>query len=227
MQMGKLWRGWFAATVAFELSHLDNYFDHLGDHLRRDVRDLETRFKDDLKTADPEEENIRLLEDWYADQAYEIDEVFPELLYRSFLITLCSVVEHNLVRLCIEVSRRRGAPPFTPPHGKILVTCAAYLAKTLNGGFPQSKEWERVRTYYAIRNQLVHSGKNIAKKPLPVAAEELLDSTGALKVHLDTDNNVTYREIVVTQALCDLARKDVRGFFDQVVKTWNAEPAGE
>lgn len=223
--MAKLWRGWFAATLAFELGHLDNYFEHLRDHLRGDARELEKRFRNDLKAADPDEENIRVLEDWYSDQAYEIDEVFPELLYRSFLITLCSVVEHNMVRLCTEVSQRVGAPKFNPPHGNILASCAAYLRKALKSGFPDSPHWERVLNYYRIRNELVHTGKNISQKPLPKGIEAILSESDALKVHTDTAGGVMYREILITEKLCDRARKDVERFFNDLVRAWNSETA--
>jgi hypothetical protein len=153
---------------------LQNYFDNLRAYLKSEAGDVAKRFEQALKSIDSDDEEFALaIGDKYAEEDHEVRKVFPSLLYGSLLVSLCSFVEHTLVRLCQDVAKSKGEK-FPEPRGQIIATCAKYLDANLSGAFPQSTEWDRIQGYYTIRNKIVHNRGQLGKSRLKTREEALL-----------------------------------------------------
>jgi hypothetical protein len=102
--MARRWRHtWFSARIRFEMDALDRYLDEILEGLSAS-RDNAKSFAEGERHLFEDDESRAVFDDHYSDWWYELSEVFPRLFLDSFLITLMSFVEHELVSLCDRAS---------------------------------------------------------------------------------------------------------------------------
>ena len=90
------------------------------------------------------------------------DEIFPETLRSSFLISLISFVEFTVVQFCRDVEVIANAPlSANKIKGTILERSQVFL-RTF-GGFatPSDDEWATLSHIYDVRNVFVHNGGTV------------------------------------------------------------------
>ncbi|WP_305927697.1 hypothetical protein [Bacillus mycoides] len=88
--MGSIFKkGWINISIDMGLSSFDNYINEMEDFLSNQVSELKKQFNEAIKDMDSHEAEI-IFEYEYEDQFFYFRKEFPNILRKSFIISLYS-----------------------------------------------------------------------------------------------------------------------------------------
>ncbi len=128
--------------------------------LQKEAEAAKRELQNELQKSKPENEPY--VSDKYAEQIWELSDVFPNNFRSAVFISCYSFLEHELLDLCKRL-KFKSAFRLAPDDlkGKGIFLAQAYLKKVAGIDFPdQSDEWKEIRVYNAIRNMIVHNNGN-------------------------------------------------------------------
>lgn len=144
--------------------------------------------------------------DYFFDAPY-FEQVFPNLLRKSFFVASYSNLENALVAQCNFMSEHYHLEPMPKKSkGAIIEQAADYLEQTVKVRFPKTREWVEINGFYRkVRNCIVHSEGRLEDN----TPKDLIEG---IKRH--PCMKLAYDEIVLLKGFCEQALNDF-GTFEQ------------
>ena len=172
---------------------------------RRKLEESLTRKAESLSDRDKEE-----LGDIYSDEFHKLEQLFPTMHRRSYLLTVMGLLESYLNRLCkyAKVARKLNVD-VTDLHGRGVKRAADYLRKIINVEFPESDEWKEILIAHEIRNLVAHNDGYLKD-----------GSSNQVRAYASRTSRVTVsekNEIALTDEYVPALLEAIRGFADQLV----------
>jgi len=128
----------------------------------RKERELEERLEESQDEA--EQEAIR---EYSSDDLYLLSEQLPKNYRYSMVVSIYSLLEQTMVRLCRMIKRHNPGIPEPNFRAGIIFNAKQYL--TVHGGIrfrKASRNWTRIIKYNKIRNLIVHHEGLIPKNEI-------------------------------------------------------------
>jgi len=133
-----------------QLDELKLYLENVEDFLTHQAQRAETK-----------EEQIKM------------EEYFPNLLRSSLFVTIYSMLENELNRLCYKLSKRDGLT-VDDLRGNGIIRASTFLIKVCRVDFPEdSPEWKLLRQYNQLRNDVVHNNGIVIGNHLDKAVKKI------------------------------------------------------
>ena len=121
------------------------------------------------KLTDEERVELDFLEQEIMDLQFELEctiQDYPQLLFQSLFIAVCTHFERYLIDLCNDV-RESESLSLKPKdlHDSGIRRSQAYLKKVARLNFPDNtKEWQVIKLLSKIRNKLVHDPEHVFRQ---------------------------------------------------------------
>lgn len=136
------------------------------------------------------------------DQSREMknfEEMFPQILRRSFFITVYAIFEKSLDSYCRAYGETSNSPlVLNDLQGKGVIRSRKYLVKVLQRPFPDdSMEWQEIQAYNKLRNCFVHNDGRIQNYPDEKFIRSYIAHNAPL-IEIDSWN-----EIVIKKGFCE------------------------
>lgn len=154
----------------------------------------------------------------FEEEYWDLEEIFPDILRKSFFVTVYSFIEIVLEAICHR-EKREGSLSLSlgDLKGDGIGRSKVYLAKVacLSGLPFGGAEWNEIYSYYRVlRNCIVHNDSRLFKDMRPEEAERFegyIRRTSGLE-RLGRDR------VVFRKGFCEEVLRTTRGFFDQLFK---------
>lgn len=179
-------------------------------YLKKEVDDLVNYHEE--RTKDYSEEEKEEYYEFYSDDYWLLNEIFPNIQRKSELIGVYTLLENHLNVLCsIYEKHSNSAVKVSDLKGKgIIDTARKYLTKVLGIGFPTGNEWSEIKSIQRIRNLFVHNdgklkGSEEDKRPI----KEYIDRSPYLKLD-------QFERILIDKGFSEHCLSTFRKFFDDL-----------
>jgi len=143
------------------------------------VNDMEINIKkqkESLLNKDPHALQFLLSNDY--NHAHRIDVRYPYLLRNSLFISIYSLLEDALVKLCNFYKQQKSVQTdINYYNGAIIDRAKKFIKDEMDLSIPQ-KQWKQITQYRQIRNSIVHSNGYIFKND---NASKVISSINVLK----------------------------------------------
>ncbi|WP_144559685.1 hypothetical protein [Bacillus thuringiensis] len=228
-------RGWINMSIDMGLNSFDNYINEMEDFLSNQVNKLEKQFNEAIKDIDSHEAEI-IFEYEYEDQFFYFRKEFPNILRKSFIISLYSFLEQELNHICKHLEENNEFELTLndlKSHTGIFKSYK-YLDQVAKINLNTFKsEWTKILKINKIRNHFVHNGSDMLNKVIqPMGKEEQRINTTctAFKYFNLVEEDKTYTkfresindrriliyDITVSNDFCKEALSIVKDFFDKL-----------
>ena len=206
----------FTNTTRHQIEDFREVVEFTEGNLRSEMAHLEERVAQRLDGMAAEEKQQAA--EWYVDDFFRVDKVYPEIQRRALFTTLMSMTESNLLLGCRMCERA-----FEFPHEfkadkqsrkRIIVQAMEYLRANLAiGAGAIEPHWKLVNDLWSMRNALVHSD-GFARPKDRGPFEAFCKTTPAFEVdHLN--------RIVLKKGSVEVALDAVDGLFSGLIDEIN------
>jgi hypothetical protein len=146
--------------VSFLESEFEGFREYLTlieTHLDEKHKELEMWFEQISQGMD-EEEKYRY-DDMLSEQYWNLKQTYPNLLYKSFCITIYSFFENELNKFCRKAMKEKQIDVDIAEYsGNGIRRAQQYLKKEGCIDFPdQGREWKRILMFADVRNAITHT----------------------------------------------------------------------
>jgi hypothetical protein len=157
------------------VGYYSDYLSSLERFLENEVRILDERYDTEVQKAIEGKERIvcgdhtlpgqlgeeesGALECYFGEACRELEDIFPNILRRSFFVAIYSLIEAQLNAICHDLERKgleSSVEDLTGPD-KGIGRARKYLVNKAEIRFPDSPEWNKLRGYQKLRNCIVHN----------------------------------------------------------------------
>jgi hypothetical protein len=148
----------FTSIARHQIEDFREVVDFAEGNLKAEMKRLGKYVGEKLDGLSDEEQ--REAADWYADDFYRVDTLYPEIQRRALLTTLMCMTEANLILGCRMCKRAFNLPEEFKPKGRqrTIVQALGYLRAHLTIEEPQiTPHWQTTQSLWTIRNALVHN----------------------------------------------------------------------
>lgn len=229
----KFKRGWINLNINMGLNSFKNYINELENFLSSQHRELEEEYKQHTKNMDSEEAQY-IYEYQYDDQFHYIREEFPNILHKSFIVSIYSFLEQELNNICLHIEKNSS---FKVPNQELrnengIFNSYKFLKEVANVNVkPVSSEWEKIKQINKIRNHIVHNGNDILDRYMNPKSIEEIRKNQTLRAFeffrlAEEDKNFTKSrvspnetkkyDIKFTRDFCEEALNIFSEFFDKI-----------
>ena len=154
----------FESLAELRVDQLKEYVDLIRSALANEATELAERVEKSASELLPADRQDHY--EWYLDDFWQLNEVFPAMLFNSSMVAIYSYFEHTLLDLCRLLERDR-------PLGRLsdyakdtgIVLARKYLVNTQGIAFPDRTDWQRVHQYRKTRDFIVHNNAAINGTP--------------------------------------------------------------
>ena len=175
------------------------------------------------------EEESGALEYFFEESLRALENIFPNILRRSFFVAICSLIEMQLNEICRKQERTKGLPvpleKVKKPPDQSIRRAKEYLVGVAKIRFPESSEWDELLKYQKLRNCIVHNEGKLKGMRKQDDKEELKqyieDSHDFLALNLDGD------EIIFRKGFCEKVLQMSHGFFTDLFAVLTSEEEGD
>lgn len=148
------------------LDLLDNFMRTIEGQLKDLQEKYETTANEKRSKLDKQERDEFL--EIYREESWILENQFPHMFRFSFFITCYAYLESELIRICRLIEGRHDYPKrlsdLAHKH-KGIKLAQTYLKEVAGINFPdQTSNWNDIRYYGLIRNELVHNAGNLDEK---------------------------------------------------------------
>ncbi|PEW67024.1 hypothetical protein CN448_19030 [Bacillus cereus] len=160
-------RGWLAISIDMELISFEKYIEEMENFIENQLYELNEQYEKQIEGVSSEEEKTHIFEWQYEDQFYHYKNEFPNILRKSFIISLYSFLEQNLKKICKHLEKKyKLEPTFNSNIEKgIVQNCYEYLTNTAKVDLNLAQEeWRKIQKINKIRNHFVHDGNDVLDK---------------------------------------------------------------
>jgi len=208
-------RYWIGPDLA--LDNLKDYLQEVETYLEKAQKDFETRVEAQAAELSPE-----VRDEFYehlSDEHWQYREVFPRILRNSFLVTMHSVLQHELAGMCKLLQREKDIPmSWRKLKGSATERAKVYISKLGGLDFPMGQSWTEINSYVTIRNCIVHNAGKIGGFS---REKELRDYCSKREgISIDGRGNV-----VLSEGFCLQALSTLRAFFKELYDSYEGNRA--
>jgi len=228
--------------------YYSDYLSSLEEFLEKEARILDERYDAEVQeiiaenkkrtnrsdhTFPPQLDEVELevgaLEYLFFEEEHKLENIFPNMLRRSFFVAIYSLIERQLNGICREQERSKGLPKqlekVDKPPDQSIRRADKYLTDVAKIRFPESSEWEELLKYQKLRNCIVHNeGKLEGMRKREDKAElkqYIEDSHGFLALSSYGD------EIIFRKGFCEKVLQVSRRFFTDLFAALTSEEKGD
>lgn len=148
----------YRTLIGFECERLEQFIDEMRLALRSKYTSFEKFAMQQIEDA-PEERRDEIAE-WYAEDAHNLAEEYPRLLWQGVFISLYALFEQQMNQICHRIraiaKQRKKSLRSAAPIGNVipgeacLRKCGVRLSRS-------STEWKQFSRLVAIRNIIAHN----------------------------------------------------------------------
>ncbi|MED4971372.1 hypothetical protein, partial [Parageobacillus toebii] len=227
-------RGWINLSIHMGLDSFTHYINAMENFLDNQLKELEEQYIEETKNVPPEvAENI--FEYQYEDQFYYYQDEFPNILRKSFIISLYSFLEQELIRICRHIEKNNSFEVrLDDIKDKGIFKCHEYLTEIAKIDFSTvNNEWEKIKKINKIRNHFVHNGSDILDKVVKPKSnkERKINQTFRAfeyfklaeedKIYTKfresmNDKKILKYHVKITSEFCKEALNIIKSFFDKL-----------
>lgn len=157
--------GMFRQLIKFELDNLTTFIDEISEYLVNKQSQIEDGYDSALKEyKENDEENNFDPFQFFEDDFYKYNEVFPKNYYNPILLSIYGLFENWLKKLCdldnkrgfsnIKVSDLAGENYIEKSRKYLNVVAGIHLEEA-------DKNWQRIKQIQKVRNAIAHNDSNI------------------------------------------------------------------
>jgi len=230
MPIGGIPTGW-----DIRVGYYSGYLSSLEKFLENEAKTLDERYDAEVRKAieDKEriicgdytlpgqlsEEELGALEYYFGEACRELEDIFPNILRRSFFVAIYSLIEAQLNEICYEQERTKELPwpleKVKKAPDRSIQRAKVYLMDVAKIRFPESSEWEELMKYKKLRNCIVHNEGRL--EGLPKKYEEVKEE---LKQYISGNPNLALKphddEIIFHKGFCEEVLQVSRRFFTKL-----------
>ncbi len=202
--------GIFQRGIRDDIDLFKIHVNGIENYLKKEVDDLENYHEERTKNYTEEEKEEYY--EFYCDDYWLLNEVFPNFQRKSELISIYTLLENHLNVLCsvYEKHSNHSIKVKDLKGNGIIDTARKYLIKVIGINFPLNNEWSEVKTIQRIRNLFVHNdgklkGSEEEKRPI----KSYIDSSP----FLDLDQS---ERILIRKGFTEHCLDIFRSFFDDL-----------
>jgi hypothetical protein len=241
MPIGGIPTGWDIRVMYYR-----SYLSSLERFLENEAKILDERYEAEVRKAIEGKERVNCgdytlpgqlseeergaLECFFFEEEYELEDIFPNMLRRSFFVSIYSLIEAQLNAICHEQERSKGlqssVEDFTEPDMGI-GRARKYLVNEARIRFPDS-EWTKLRDYQKLRNCIVHnegkleSGHEKHERARKYLKEQFIRHNRNHLEWKDLDD-----EIIFHKGFCEEVLQVSRRFFTDLFAALTSEEEGD
>lgn len=206
---------WLSISIRLKTDSFKNYLQHMETFLETEIRSLHERYSESTEGYSAELAQ-QTYEDEFLDDSYYLKTEFPNILRKSFIVSIYSYLEQQLFDICDYLQRHNNFDKKNKDisNGRKSIFFTEHYLKNiaeidLNN---TESQWEEILKINRIRNHITHEGKSICENILnPNNKNEkrvvetfeaykyfrLLEEKPFLK-----NNQVEYYKIMLTSDFC-------------------------
>jgi hypothetical protein len=214
-----------------------DYLSSLEQFLENEARILDERYDAEVQEAIEGKEGVNCgdytlpgqlgeeesgaLEYFFAESLRTLEDTFPNILRRSFFVTIFSLIEVQLNAICRGLERT-GLPPFeeSKKDDESIGRAKTYLSQA-GIRLQDLPEWNELRNYQQLRNCIVHSEARLEG----ARHEEHLKQY--IKSNSDKLEWISGREIVFRKEFCEEVLQVSHRFFTKLFAVLTSEEKGD
>ncbi|MGE1164499.1 hypothetical protein ACQJ0Y_14620 [Peribacillus simplex] len=158
-------RGWIKLSIDWGLDGFYNYIEEMEGILNLQLEKLVNEYKEESKNLS-EDQAEDFYEYNYADQVNYFKDDFPNILRKSFVTSLYSFLEQQLVKVCQEVHKVIQDDSYNRKYNRSPIFYSyKYLTEEVKVDSDTLNEtWSKIEKLNKIRNHLVHNGGDTLNK---------------------------------------------------------------
>ena len=214
LDLKKLRIRFFRTGVRDDIEQFKIHVVGVENYLEKEVKDLVDYH--DKRTESLSEEEKNEYYDFYSDDYWQLDEVFPNIQRKSELIGIYTVLEHNLNLLCSIYERHTNSKvklSDLKAYG-IIDTAKKYLVKVVGLDFPSNhSSWTEIKNIQRIRNLFVHNDGKLKGSE---------NDKAPIKQYIATSNYLEldqHERIIIKRGFTEYCLEQFREFFDELCKS--------
>lgn len=201
----------FRKMALDDIEQFRSHVDGVEKYLEKDVKDLLAYHEQKTEGLSAEEKDEYY--EFYSDEYWQLNEIFPNIQRKSELIGIYTIVEHYLNLLC-SIYEQDGISKVKLKDLKgqgIIDRARKYLVKVVEIDFPsQADSWSEIRRIQNIRNLFVHNdgvlkGNDSDKSSI----KEYIANSNYLKLD-------QFEKIVIERGFTDYCLQQFGLFFDKL-----------
>jgi hypothetical protein len=197
---------------SYRLRKLEHYLQVTEKYLDKAKTDFDSWAAEQMKGLTREQYDE--FQDFHQDEYWRYEEEFPRILRNSFLVSACSLFEHEIDILCEKLKKRESIPiGWKELRGDALERFKIYLKLAKIDWDFKSSDWQEINNYYLIRNCIVH-GNGLIKG---FRDEKALRNLNDKKKIISEDT--IEEEIALKATFCQEIISTMHNIFDSIYKT--------
>lgn len=202
--------GWFRVGIRIDAINLRKYSKALHTALEQERKRFESRVEKEARKFEPRDRD-----EYYSlisTEHWQLNEVIPNLLYKSILTASYSFLEHSLIWLAKHIGSNRGISLQTDICKNEGIEWAhCYIKKVLGIPFPTGKDWNEIQHLRKIRNRITHAEGTIPDDKKYDAIRSYIQKTNGLSIG-------QFDSIKVEESYCQYAISLSERFIIEVVE---------
>jgi len=242
MPIGGIPTGW-----DIRVSYYSDYLSSLEEFLENEARILGERYDAEVQEApeskervncgnytlpgQPSEEELGALELFFFEKEHKLEDIFPNMLRRSFFVAIYSLIEAQLNAICHDQERTKGlqlSVEDSTNSDKSIGRARKYLVKEAKICFPDSPEWNKLRDYQKLRNCIVHNeGRLESGHKKHDRARRYLKEQFIPQHHPRLEWKQSDDEIVFRKGFCEEVLQVSHRFFTDLFAALTSEEKGD
>ena len=203
------------------LREIYRFFTEIEAKLDRDMKELEEEFETECRELEkgehPELTDTPDVFDQYADESYEVSQIFRQQLRRSLVVTLHSFAESFLFDACSQIQQERKLKvTLNDLKGDGVPKYKSYLEKVCEIDAKwDARSWQELHKLTIVRNLIVHAEGYATKAKSPKKVKGVIDNSPGLSF----TNGVLQINDSYLQAMLEQAEAVIDEVIEKVSKT--------
>lgn len=230
----------------YRVIYYSDYLSSLEEFLEKEARILDERYDAEVQKAIESKERISCgdytlpgqlsevesgaLAYFFEEGLTALEDIFPNILRRSFFVTIYSLIEMQLNEICRKQERAKGLlvplEKMKKPPDQSIRRTKEYLVGVAKIRFPESSEWEELLKYQKLRNCIVHNEGRL--ESLPKKHEEDKEE---LKQYISRNSNLALApddgEIIFHKGFCEEVLQVSYKFFTDLFAALTSREEGD
>ncbi len=162
MKKGKWYHtSWGRVGIDISIENLRLHIKAIESLLKKESDRLSKQMDKNIERLPPEDRDH--VYEYYGDDLWRMNEVFPSIHRESMLITIFSILENQLNFICKELAPRAKCDIGLAELGaRGIDRCKVYLKRVVGVSFPSgSKYWRDIKMFQNLRNIIVHNNSRL------------------------------------------------------------------
>lgn len=207
-----------------KIEYLKNYLHSVEAYLEKAEKDFENWANEEAAKLPPSERDD--FQESLSEVYWQYSEFLPRILRNSFLVTLHSVLESELARICESLRRKKAISKSwdeVKGKGSTLEKLKTYISEECGLDFPKGQSWKEIKKYKDIRNCIVHYAGDVralGKKKEKKKKNLRHYCSKQPGISIDKDEN-----LVLSKDFCLQVVSTLQEFFEELYDSYEGKQA--